>query len=119
MTIEEAKACCTDPFAAMYIWTFVKPVQNIDVNGSAYWLQWILVEPDTMKRIYINTPGPVTDSSSLQQYVQRNINTLREANWDTLHSDNMLYGVSDWCCGTCQECADWLMQQLDIRKAAT
>ena len=117
MTLEQARAACNDPFQQMLLWNTMQPLQPLDVNHHSYWMQWILVNPENLQRIYINTGSIDREVVDIKAYVKDHIDELLNNNWATVALENIPPSYQDqWCCGTVDDLVAWLDQQTDPKR---
>ena len=120
MTLEQARASCNDPFEQMFLWNIIQPLHPVDVNHHSYWMHWILVNPENLQRIYINTGSGDSepfDAFYAKGYVEDQIEVLLGQAWATVALENIPPAYKDkWCCGTRADLAAWLCQQLDTKR---
>lgn len=110
MTIPQALTL-VDPFRDCYLWLKHRELQDWDRRHHLALLTWVLVDPQELRRIFVNTIICLTvDSGDFTDHILSNIDTLKRENYNRLDPNSTLYNLSTWHCGTVQDINAWIQQ---------
>ena len=114
MTIQQALAA-VDPFGDDYLWIKRRKLWGWDMRRHLALLLWMLVDPNDLRRISVNTIICLSGSNGdFTEHIRTNIDTLKQQNWDKLDPNSTLYNLSTWHCGTVQDINAWI-QQIELK----